>query len=186
MEPKHFAALVSAMKRVGFLQPVLVRELVPPVGVFTHELIDGHHRHDAAREAGFKAMPAIVVDFGDDLACALQIGMNRLRGELDILSCANSMSSLHVDGWSLEELTLTGFDLDECRTMLELAASTADPEADLLAEQTGLPEARGHGGRPVIDLEFASKEEMLATRKALRKINPDPARAVRFLLGLED
>ncbi len=186
MEPKHLEALVNAMRRVGFLQPVLVRKLEPPEGAYTHELIDGHHRHEAAQRAGLSQVPAIVVDFDSDLAAALQIGMNRLRGELDLLGCANSMSKLHGEGWSLEELTLTGFDLDECRTMLELATSAADPEADLLGEPPALPEKRGRGGKPVIELEFLDKDEMLETRKALRKINPDMAKAVRFLLGLED
>lgn len=186
MDPKHFAALVAAMRRVGFLQPILVRELKPSEGRLTHEIVDGHHRHDAAREAGITRVPAIVVGYDADLAAALQIGMNRLRGELDILSCAQSMHSLQESGWSLEDLTLTGFDYDECRTMLELAASASDPEADLLSEPVALPEKRGRGGKLVIELEFTSKEEMLETRKALRKINPDLAQAVRLLIGLED
>lgn len=186
MEPAHFAALVSVIRRVGFLQPVLVRELERSEAELTHELIDGHHRHDAAREAGLTHLPAIVVPFGADLACALQIGMNRLRGELDILRCANSMHALQTEGWSLDELTLTGFDLDDCRSMLELATSAADPESALLAEPVGLPEKRGRGGKPVIELEFGSKDAMLETRKALRKVNPDLAAAVRYLLGLDD
>ena len=186
MDPKHFAALVAAMRRVGFLQPILARKLSPADNRFTHEIVDGHHRHDAAREAGIGRVPAIIVDYDADLAAALQIGMNRLRGELDILSCAQSMHTLQAGGWTLEELTLTGFDLDECRTMLELAASASDPESDLLSEPVALPEKRGRGGKLAIELEFSSKEEMLETRKALRKINPDLAQAVRFLVGLED
>lgn len=186
MEKRHFDSLVSAMKRVGFLQPILVRELTPPEGPLHYELIDGHHRHDAARAAGIDPVPAIVVPYDTDLACALQIGMNRLRGELDLLNCAQSMSRLAADGWGLEELTLTGFDLDECRSMLELASSAQDPESDLLSEPVGLPEKRGRGGRPVIEVEFSSKEEMLEARKALRKINSDLGRALRYLLGLEE
>ena len=70
--------------------------------------------------------------------------------------------------------------------MLELATVAGDPEADLLSQPLELPDGRKKGGRPVFEVEFSTREEMLETRKALRKVNPDLGRAVRYLLGLED
>jgi hypothetical protein len=88
--------------------------------------------------------------------------------------------------WDINALQATGFTLEECGAALELAAVAGDPEADLLSEPLGLPEPKKGKGRPVIELEFTTREEMLQTRKALRKVNPDAGAAVRFLLGFED
>lgn len=185
MEPERFDLLVNAIKHEGFLQPVLVRPIVDED--YRYEMIDGHHRLDAVESLGQATILAVVAEATDAEALALQVGLNKLRGELDLMLCASQLQQLVADfSWSADELTLTGFAAEECRAMLELATVAGDPEADLLSQPLELPDGKRKGGRPVFELEFASREEMLETRKALRKVNPDLGRAVRYLLGLEE
>jgi hypothetical protein len=186
MEPERYDLLVKAIEREGFLQPVLVRPLEGADPYF-YEMIDGHHRLDACESLGHSTILAVVAEATDAEALALQVGLNKLRGELDLMLCATQLQQLVDDfHWSADDLTLSGFTLDECRAALELAAVSSDPEANLLSEPLGLPEPKRGKGRPVIELEFTTREEMLQTRKALRKVNPDAGAAVRFLLGFED
>jgi hypothetical protein len=186
MEPERFDLLVNAIKHEGFLQPVLVRPLAGQVP-YLYEMIDGHHRLDACDSLGLPDILAVVAEATDAEALALQVGLNKLRGELDLLLCSQQLALLVEEyQWTPDDLTLSGFTLEECRAALELAAVAGDPESDLLSEPLGMPDPKRKGGRPVIDLEFTSREDMLETRKALRKINPDLAAAVRFLLGFED
>lgn len=186
MSPERFALLVKAIEHEGFLQPVLVRP-VKGDEVYTYEMVDGHHRLDAVESLGHGSILAVVAEATDAEALALQVGLNKLRGELDLVLCASQLQQLVQEyQWDAEELTLTGFDSEECRAMLDLAATVGDPEADLLSQPLGLPEPKRGGGKPVFDVEFRSREEMLETRKALRKVHPDLGRAVRYLLGLED
>ena len=185
MEPERFDLLVKAIEREGFLQPVLVRRVVDDE--YTYEMVDGHHRLDAVESLGQTSILAVVIEADDAEALALQVGLNKLRGELDLMLCATQLQQLVAEfAWSADELTLTGFGAEECRAMLELATVAGDPEADLLSQPLELPDGRKKGGRPVFEVEFSTREEMLETRKALRKVNPDLGRAVRYLLGLED
>ena len=186
MEAERYDLLVKAIEREGFLQPILVRPLVG-ADPYHFEMIDGHHRLDACESLGHRDILAVVVEAGDDEALALQVGLNKLRGELDLMQCANQLQQLVEEyHWDINALQATGFTLEECGAALELAAVAGDPEADLLSEPLGLPEPKKGKGRPVIELEFTTREEMLQTRKALRKVNPDAGAAVRFLLGFED
>lgn len=185
MDPERFDLLVKAIATEGFLQPVLVRPISGDE-VYLYEMIDGHHRLDAVESLGQSTVLAVIAEATDAEALALQVGLNKLRGELDLMLCASTLQSLVEEHkWDPEELTLSGFSTEECRAMLELAAVAGDPEADLLSQPLAPPERKG-SGRPVFELEFRTREEMLATRKALRKVHPDLGIAVRYLLGLED
>ena len=94
MEPEQYGMLVEAIRKVGFLQPLLVRRTNGTV-----TCIDGHHRLRAAREVGLKTVPCVTVDAGDDQVTALRLGMNRLRGELNLALVAKDIFALVETGW---------------------------------------------------------------------------------------
>lgn len=71
------AELVTSIKEVGLLQPVVVRQLGPS----RYELIMGERRWRACREAGLKAIPAIVRATDDEklLLDALLENLHRVQ-----------------------------------------------------------------------------------------------------------
>lgn len=75
----EFQKLLDSIRKYGFTDPVTVR----PAGK-DWELIDGEHRHKAARELGYTEIPFLNVGpISDDEAMALGIVMNELKGRHD-------------------------------------------------------------------------------------------------------
>lgn len=167
MAPEQFSMLVSAIKRVGFLQPLLVRVL--DLDGRHYEIVDGVHRWRAAREAGLASVDCVVVDSDDAEAAALQIGMNRLRGELDLAKVAAALGELQADGWTIAEMGLTGFDLGEATDLLKTLGTT-DEEMPTGATR-GRPDedAEEQGGPETFALEvlFATAKARSKARRAL-------------------
>ena len=138
-----YRRLVRAIQRVGFLQPVLVRACAS--GRFT--IVDGHHRIRAARELGLEKVPCVVAEIDDDVALALQIGMNKLRGSVDLGAAGEIVSTLAEAGWSVEDLQLSGYSDDELNELIKSARTSSedvmesadaslpdeDPQADILS-----------------------------------------------------
>lgn len=200
MDPEQFRLLVAAVKRFGrLLQPVLVREAVglddldeaevcrlradnPELSDDAldtiqrlqpsfHRLVDGVHRVLAARAAGLTEVPAVVVSVGADEAAALQIGMNRLRGELNLAEVAECLRDLHDDGWSSEQLAMSGFSGEELDALLRANMPTTE---DVLGGGLGAPPTKDEDEEPApervwkLDLEFATRAQLMRVKKALR------------------
>jgi ParB-like chromosome segregation protein Spo0J len=163
MEPERFAALVETIKRFGFLQPVLVRP--NPKDKRRFIACDGHHRIRAAQEAGLASIPAIVGNMTEEEANALQVAMNRLRGELDLSATATILDSLHEAGWGAADLGSLGFSLEEVGDLL--ASLSSDP--DIMPESIEGPEDPVPTPSFVLELEFESAEQMRVAKRALRR-----------------
>ncbi|MFI9170611.1 ParB/RepB/Spo0J family partition protein [Streptomyces lincolnensis] len=85
--------LVTSIKEVGLLQPVVVRQLDP-----THyELIMGERRWRACREAGLEAIPAIVRATEDDKLLLDALLENLHRAQLNPLEEAAAYDQLLKD-----------------------------------------------------------------------------------------
>lgn len=185
MPKEQFKLLVEAIKSVGCLQPVLVREAGKS---HTYVIIDGVHRTRACREAGLDEIPCIVVYTDDQQAAALQLGMNRLRGELDLGGVARALADLALEGWSVEDMALTGFADDEIADLLK--AVSGDDIADVIAEaalaskpdQDDLDPAPG--GSFELTLTFESKRDLGHARRALKKAAGDSRNLAAGLLRI--
>jgi ParB-like chromosome segregation protein Spo0J len=168
MPPADFDRLVANIAAEGFLQPVLVRALENRPDRF--EVVDGVHRVRAASEVGLDEVPAVVLppDYPVEKVRLLQIGMNRLRGQLDLTMVAATLSDLR-DTLGLD-LTLSGFSEDDIEGLL--AAAAPSDINRILAEQGGgdEPEDRDPSA-PVFELrlEFDSAAKLKATKRALKK-----------------
>ena len=90
--------LVAELKRIGFLQPILVNKK----GI----IIDGEHRWLAAQEAGLKEVPVIEVDMSEKEAKLTTVNMNQIKGELNPLKFAELLTDLRKD-FKLEDLSET-------------------------------------------------------------------------------
>jgi ParB-like chromosome segregation protein Spo0J len=168
METRDAELLERAIRQVGFLQPILVREL--PDG--HREIVDGVHRVRAAKKAGLAKVPCVVVsDFDDSLATAMQVGMNRMRGELDLSRVAQSLSSLANEGWSIPDMALTGFGEDEIAALLKSTANLSEEEIMTGNAEPELEDApKEELENTTLEIEFVTKKEMQAAKRKLKKI----------------
>ncbi|MEU6771630.1 ParB/RepB/Spo0J family partition protein [Streptomyces sp. NPDC046759] len=85
--------LVTSIKEVGLLQPVVVRQLGPA----RYELIMGERRWRACREAGLEAIPAIVRATDDDKLLLDALLENLHRAQLNPLEEAAAYDQLLKD-----------------------------------------------------------------------------------------
>lgn len=168
MEPETYARLVDAIRRFGFLQPVLLKEILDSD---RFEIVDGHHRVRAARELEYEFVPAVVIDQEDDahaMVEVLRVGMNKLRGELDLSGVGTILADLQQDGWSMDDLGLSGFSEGEIKDLIDTA--TRDVDEDLTGMTGVVPDPDPPPPRPfLIEILFASREEYQLARKGLRR-----------------
>ena len=95
------AELVTSIREVGVLQPVVVRE----VGPGRYQLIMGERRWRACRDAGLAAIPAIVRETADDAMLRDALLENLHRQELNALEEAAAYQQLLEEfGATHEEL----------------------------------------------------------------------------------
>lgn len=171
MEPERYAGLVAAMRDEGFLQPILVTPL--PGGKWRIE--DGHHRWWAAKELGLSHVSIAIKANAQSAAHAtlLGIGMNRLRGELDLSTTIDVIREAQaiLDGITLPEVSaLTGFTLDELELLLE-----APPEIDLSESASNVDSVREEietdGAKTyTLELVFTDREQFKLVKKRLKKL----------------
>jgi ParB-like chromosome segregation protein Spo0J len=169
MAPEQLAQLTAAIGRVGFLDPCLVREL--PNGRYV--IIDGHHRVRAASEAGLSEVPCIVIRTDDAHATLLQIGMNKMRGELNLGEVAKLIGELDIAGFDLPEMVPTGFSNEEIESLLQ-ASRVVDEEEVLetgsLAREEEQRAEEEPGGPFELTIPFATKSELQRAKRGLRKV----------------
>lgn len=78
-----FAELVASVREKGVLQPILVRKVVAVKGSgFHYEVVAGHRRLAAAREAGLSEIPAQVATMTNAQALEAQIVENLQRQDI--------------------------------------------------------------------------------------------------------
>lgn len=177
MQPKDFALLREAIHACGGtrLQPVLVRETARP-DLF--EVVDGLHRVRACREEGIDLVDVVVLsrsaspESADRVARLLQVGMNRMRGSLDLGAVAESLREVDMREVDASLAALSGFDETALRAILSAssgpgeevllggsASSIADEATDDVEED------------PTFELKvsFTSKKSLHAVRRAFRE-----------------
>jgi len=208
MSDEHFFLLKQNMEERGFLQPLLVREPLPgemdPAsetvarlgnGVDFYRIIDGVHRFRAAKEIGAldsDELPCVVLDgnTGNDVAMALQIGMNRLRGELDLASVAKVLALLTTDfNWAPEDLHLTGMTAEEADDLLKTVrpASAEDVLRDAeLGGGNDAPPPDPEEGKFPLEIVFTSAADRKRAQKALKKAAGKGGSLALGLLRLAD
>ncbi len=127
VEPAVMAALIANVQRVGFVQPILVREIIGANGrTEAYEVVDGEHRYRAAIEAGLEKVPAVVTRMTEGEARAQTIALNKIRGEME---AADVAAVLRESGYDQAELaSFTGYGLDELGALDALLEFNWNPE----------------------------------------------------------
>ena len=205
MSEQDLQLLADNMRRTGCVQPVLARVLpgtdLPPsvpgnddarwLDTAALEVIDGSHRVEAARRAGFVEIPVTVASFSDERARALRIGMNKLRGELDLSAVGASLTQFAdlaaIDGGQ-GDLQLTGYGAEDIADLIA-AVQPSDDEANAMAALGGVsndaPEpAAPKERRYLLEVSFADKAQRDRCRRVLDGLGGGDLRA-GLLLALE-
>jgi ParB/RepB/Spo0J family partition protein len=94
----HFADLVGSIRTHGVLQPILVRPVTinkpTPTPGPHYELVAGHRRLAAAREAFYPNIPAFIRELSDQAALEIQVIENLQRSDLHALEEAQGYQRL--------------------------------------------------------------------------------------------
>jgi ParB family chromosome partitioning protein len=151
------AELVTSIREVGILQPIVVRELDPG----RYQLIMGERRWRASREAGLETVPAIVRDTADDALLRDALLENLHRQELNALEEAAAYAQLLEEfGATHEELAdRVGRSRSHVTNTLRLLHLTPSVQRRVAA---GVLSA-GHA-RALLALDDADAQERLASR----------------------
>jgi ParB-like chromosome segregation protein Spo0J len=184
MDPATYDMLVQATMLGRDLQPILV----VPRDDGRYDIVDGHHRRNAARDAGYEDILAVVRPLDVSTVRALRLGMNRTRGTVDLGIARDEILALANEGWEVAQMALAGFQPAEVEDLIRSAstavesalADAAGAAADDAAEQDKAP-------RPfVLEITFDDKASYVLCRRKLRKAagkNGDLARGLLSVLG---
>ena len=156
-DEEALAELVTSIREVGLLQPVVVR----PVGPGVYELVMGERRWRASQEAGTGTIPAIVRDTGDDAMLRDALLENLHRSALNPLEEAAAYAQLLEDfGATHEELaTRIGRSRPQISNTIRLLQL---PPAVQRRVAAGVLSA-GHA-RAILGLPTSEAQEAMATR----------------------
>ena len=180
MAKEVYEKLRDAMLVLGTsdLQPLLVA----PRADGKFDLIDGHHRLDAGVELGATDILCVVADLPEGARKLLGLGMNRLRGEVDLKEASTILQDVErlltgvedglntgtlVTGTFEAELALSGFSSDELVSLLDAGDSKEEeiqPEANL-----GLDEEPKGPPKPfLLELTFGTRADLNKVKRKLR------------------
>lgn len=165
-----FEELKNIITKYGFLQPITVREHEED-GFY--QIIDGFHRWKASVELGMDSIPCVLsgLELDDIDSRALQIGMNKLRGEMDMSEVATIFTEMIDSGWTQEELSITGFDPEDISFMLDSMSREAEdimsvaPEPDPEPKETYEDDSKVF----VLELSFTEKSKFNKAKRLLKK-----------------
>ncbi|HEU0101068.1 MAG TPA: ParB/RepB/Spo0J family partition protein [Mycobacteriales bacterium] len=161
-EEQALAELVTSIREVGLLQPVVVRELARSAeGQARYELVMGERRWRAAREAGLSTVAAIIRDTADDAMLRDALLENLHRQELNPLEEAAAYQQLLAEfGTTHEELALRiGRSRPQITNTIRLLQLPAPVQRRVAA---GVLSA-GHA-RAILGLPDAASQEAMAAR----------------------
>ena len=173
MEPEKYDLLVRAIQQEGFLQPILVTPISDKKGHWRIE--DGHHRWWAAKQAGLKQVSISIKKIEEDLLVAGQamligIGMNRLRGELDLGIAADIIREVqNALSMSIPDVSvLTGFTEEELSTLL---SNNTEPEEILNDGAGAVNDVEVEEGKTfVLEISFEDREQYKLAKRKLRRL----------------
>ncbi len=164
LAPDQYKLLVESIRRIGYVQPILVS--VDEDG--DHEIIDGHHRVVAMMELGMTNAQAVILAPGEDKRL-VAMALNRLRGDTDLAVAGLVIQEMIGDGVDLSDLSISGFDEQECADLLEAVSATDDMTLDDMGDADMPEDEPDSVARPfLLELTFRNRADLTTARKALR------------------
>lgn len=165
MTPAKLDQLVQSIKRVGFVQHILVTSVGD-----RWQIVDGHHRRRAMAQLGRTHVPAVVLEPGEDPRL-VALALNRIRGETDLSVAAQVVTDL-MEVMDASALDISGFSERELASLVDALEGPREPTlADLAEAELPEPvEEPNPEDRPfVLELAFRSRADLNAAKRALRR-----------------
>ncbi|WP_030457632.1 ParB/RepB/Spo0J family partition protein [Kitasatospora sp. NRRL B-11411] len=178
-DEEKLAELVSSIKEVGLLQPVVVRQTGPE----RYELIMGERRWRASRLAGLDAIPAIVRATDDDKLLLDALLENLHRAELNALEEAAAYDQLLRDfGCTHDELAdRVGKSRPHVSNTLRLMKLPVSVQLKVAAGEV----TAGHA-KAILMVPDAERQEKLATRVVAEHLTVRATEEIaKLLAGIE-
>lgn len=185
-----FAKLVESIRRFGFVEPLMVRQVRGQPG---YELINGEHRFHAAQVLRLPELPITNLGYIDDTkAKQLAIILNELGGKPDEVRLADLLRDINASvdteamvqvlPYGQRELDMLINSVDFSFSNMSVADTRAPdkPDAEDVAEPPGQAAADPKHKRIVLTLE---KREAETLSRQLATIHADPAEAVKIAVA---
>jgi len=116
---EEFGKLKKGLAEFGIVDPLIVNK--------DGTLIGGHQRLRAAKKLGWMEIPAVVLDLDKPKEKALNLALNKRRGEWDYGKLTSLLKEF--DDYGDFDIELTGFDVIEATEITEL--TDVDPSSIL-------------------------------------------------------
>jgi hypothetical protein len=190
MGESDFLSLKAFMKS-GVLQTILVH--AEPGKRGKYRIDDGHHRYWAALDEKIDTLPALASKHSSALAKLAGIGMNRLRGDIDLAAAGNvARQVLEETQWTLEQISIpTGLSVAELEALTQEASDGADDVLEDLGSTAAMGEDEGAtNDKPfVLEISFTNRDDYKFARRALKKAagkGGDLARGLLTIVGKDE
>jgi ParB family chromosome partitioning protein len=179
-DPEALAELVTSIREVGLLQPIVVR----PTGPDAYELVMGERRLRAVKEAGLERIPAIVRDTGDEAMLRDALLENLHRQQLNPLEEAAAYAQLLEDfGTTHEELaSRIGRSRSTISNTIRLLQLPNPVQRRVAAGVLSAGHARAILGLPTPEAQERMAERVVAEGMSVRGVEE----AVTLALGAEE
>ncbi|WP_171164678.1 ParB/RepB/Spo0J family partition protein [Streptomyces sp. I05A-00742] len=155
--------LVTSIREVGLLQPVVVRQVAPE----RYELIMGERRWRACREAGLEKIPAIVRATEDDKLLLDALLENLHRAQLNPLEEAAAYDQLLKDFSCTHDELADRIGRSRSQVSNTLRLLKLSPEVQLKLASGVLSAGHGRALLPVDDTEEQEKLALRIVREGL-------------------
>jgi ParB family chromosome partitioning protein len=175
-DPDAMSELVTSLKEVGLLQPIVVRR----TGDETYELVMGERRWRASQLAGFEAVPAIVRQTEDDKMLVDALLENLHRSALNPLEEAAAYDQLLVDFECTHDVLAARIGRSRSQVSNTIRLLKLPPAVQRRVAAGVL--SAGHA-RALLSLEDAAAQEHMATRVVAEGLS---VRAVEELVAIGD
>mgnify|MGYP002730361638 FL=1 len=183
LEDDSMAQTVKSIKEYGILSPLIARPRPDGDG---YEIISGHRRQFAAREAGLETLPVIVRDMDDDAATILMVDSNLQREQispsekafaykmkLDALKhqgARSDLTSRQVVG-KLEAAALVGKVSDESGRQVQRYVRLTN----LIPELLGMVDNKKSSFNPAVELSYLDEKQQRAFLEAMDSTQNAPS-----------
>lgn len=183
LEDDSMAQTVKSIKEYGILSPLIARPRPDGDG---YEIISGHRRQFAAREAGLETLPVIVRDMDDDAATILMVDSNLQREQispsekafaykmkLDALKhqgARSDLTSRQVVG-KLEAAALVGKVSDESGRQVQRYVRLTN----LIPELLDMVDNRKISFNPAVELSYLDEKQQRAFLEAMDSTQNAPS-----------
>jgi ParB family chromosome partitioning protein len=172
-DEEALAELVTSIKEVGLLQPVVVREIdTAPDGTARYELVMGERRWRASREVGLDTIPAIVRETSDDDMLRDALLENLHRQELNPLEEAAAYQQLLAEfGATHEELAARiGRSRPQITNTIRLLQLPAPVQSRVAAGVLSAGHARAILGLPTPEAQEEMAKRVVAEGMSVRAV----------------